>query len=284
MLADALRLRRNADFWRIAEEWGEEQCRQHAGCLDMNGSTWLHLAVGHCDSSRGDIMIVETIIGWGAPLEAMNTHDGTALAHAIELRHVPLVRLLIASGADRTSPCTPGKSCTPLDLAMRYDDDGNYEEIIALLRDGPPSPSPAAVSEDPPATSKRQKLSKDGGTGIPHADFGSFHKSVRKLWEEYMSTLRQRNLSDACWFGKGRQNRANRNFYYRKCVWYREIARQYELKGNHVETALAAVQAFAGPFFRSGGGGWDAAEAALRKITPSEGTESERLTAVYESM
>ena len=54
MLADSLRFRRSADFWRIAEEWGEQECRQHAGCVENDGSTLLHLAVDFCDSTRGD--------------------------------------------------------------------------------------------------------------------------------------------------------------------------------------------------------------------------------------
>ena len=39
MLADSLRFRRNADFWRISEAWGEDQCRQHVACIDIDGST-----------------------------------------------------------------------------------------------------------------------------------------------------------------------------------------------------------------------------------------------------
>ena len=279
MLADSLRFRRNGDFWRICEEWGEEGCRSHAACIDVDGSTLLHLSVDHCDSNRGDIQIIETILDWGAPLEARNRTSGTALARAIEMSHVGIVRLLVARGADRLSPCTPGGVMTPLGLAERQLD----AEIVALVQDGPPSPSPAAPSQDPPATSKRQKLSKDGGDGLPHADFGSFGKSVHKLWDEYTGTLRQRNRDNAHWFGKGPENRANRNFYHRKCVWYREVARQYELQGS-VEAALAAVQAFADTYFRGGGGGWKAAELTLRETTPAEGTEATRLTGVYESI
>ena len=55
MLADALRFRRNDEFWRVAEQWGDAECRAHAGCLDLVGSTLLHLAVEHYDSTRGDI-------------------------------------------------------------------------------------------------------------------------------------------------------------------------------------------------------------------------------------
>ena len=73
MLADALRCRRNGDFWRISEEWGEEQCRQHVSCRCTDGSTLLHLAVDFCESSRGDISIVETILDWGAPLDDLGT-------------------------------------------------------------------------------------------------------------------------------------------------------------------------------------------------------------------
>ena len=284
MLADALRFRLNADFWRISEEWGEEECRSHAGCISGDGSTLLHLGVDFCDSNRGDILIVETILDWGVPLEAKNKSSGTALARAIEMRHVPLVRLLVARGADRQSPCTPGGVVTPLELAGRNDDAEVRAEMIALLQDGPPSPAPASSSDDPPATLKRQKLSKDGGDGIPHADFGSFGKSVRKLWEEYTGTLRKRNRDNAHWFGKGPQNRASRNFYHRKCVWYREIARAFEANGSNIDAALMAVQAFADPYFRSGGGGWEAAEKVLRLGTPADGTEAGRLTAVYESI
>lgn len=122
-------------------------------------------------------------LDWGVPLEATNTTSGTALARAIEFSHLALVRLLIARDADRVSPCTPGGNCTPLDLAKRAGD----AEILALVQEGPPSPSPAP-SDDPPTTSKRQKLSKDGGDGMPQASLVSFSKSVRKLWEEYTGT------------------------------------------------------------------------------------------------
>jgi hypothetical protein len=266
MLADSLRFRRSADFWRIAEEWGEQECRQHAGCVDTDGSTLLHLAVDFCDSTRGDTMIVETIIDWGVPLEARNRASSTALSRAIEMSHVGLVRLLIARGADRLSPGTPGGMVTPLELAQR----SMNQEIIALVQQGLPAPSPPPSSDAAPAPAKRQKLSKDGGDGIPHnVDFGSFGKSIRKLWAEYTGTLRQRNRENASWFGDGPINKRNRNYYYRKCVWYREIARQHELNGSDIEAALNAVQAFADPYFCTGGGGWDAAETALRKLTPA---------------
>ena len=158
MLADALRFRRNADFWRVAEEWGEAECRAHAGCLDLQGNTLLHLSIEHCDSTRGDITIVETILDWGAPLEAMNW-GGTALAIAIEYKLWPVVRLLISRGADRASPCTRGGQHTPLSLAERYCDDA--PEILALVRDGPAPPSPPdAAPDDQPPSSKKQKLSK----------------------------------------------------------------------------------------------------------------------------
>ena len=68
----ALRFRRNADFWRISEEWGDEHCIEHVTCIKLDGSTWLHLAIEHCDSSRGDISIVEAILDWGVPLKAKN--------------------------------------------------------------------------------------------------------------------------------------------------------------------------------------------------------------------
>ena len=278
MLADALRFRRNADFWRIAEEWGDAECRQHVGCVDTDGSTLLHLAVDHCDSTRGDTLIVEAILDWGVPLEARNRTSGTALSRAIEMSHVGLVRLLIARGADCLSPCTPGGMVTPLEMAQR----SMNEDIISLVQDGLPAPSPPPSSDAPPAPAKRQKLSKDGGDGIPHADFGSFGKSIRKLWAEYTGTLRQRNRENASWFGDGPINKRNRNYYYRKCVWYREIARQHELNGSDIEAALNAVQAFADPYFCTGGGGWDAAETALRKRTPADDTEAARLTGLYE--
>ena len=139
-------------------------------------------------------------------------------------------------------------------------------------------------SEDPPATAKRQKLSKDGGDGLTHASLVSFSKNVRRLWEEYTTTLRQRNIANPHWLGKGKENRPNRNFYYRKCVFYREIARQYELNGSDIEAALTAVQAFLDPYLQSGGGGWEGAEWALRKLTPADGTDAARLTTVYESL
>ena len=282
MLADSLRFRRSADFWRIAEEWGDLECRQHAGCVDTDGSTLLHLGVDFCDSNRGDILIVETILDWGVPLEARNRTSGTALSRAIEMSHVGLVRLLIARGADRLSPCTPGGMVTPLEMAQRSMND----EIIALVQDGLPAPSSPPSSDAQPATAKRQRLSKDGGDGLSHADFISFGKSqaIRNLWAEYTGTLRQRNRQNASWLGQGPVNKRNRNYYYRKCVWYREIARQYELNGSDIDLALNAVQAFADAFFLSGGGGWDAAETALRRLTPAEDTEAARLTGVYESI
>ena len=129
-----------------------------------------------------------------------------------------------------------------------------------------------------------QKLSKDGGDGMTQASLVSFSKSVRKLWEEYTSTLRQRNLANPKWFGTGEKNRPNRHFYHRKCVFYREIARQYELNGSDIEAALTAVQAFLDPYFQSGGGGWEAAEWELRRLTPADGTDAVRLTEVYESL
>ena len=275
MLAETLKFRRNADFWRIAEEWGEAECRAHAGCLNLEGTTLLHLAVEHCDSTRGDITIVETILDWGAPLEAMNW-GGTALAIAIEFQHWPVVRLLISRGADRVSPCTPGGRHTPLSLAQDYCNDA--PEILALIRDGPvPLSPPSADADDQPQSSKKQKQSKDGGSGIHQADFGSFGKSISKLWAEYTDILRLRSQTDAHWFGEGVQNRANRNYYHRKCVFYREIARQYELNASNIEVALTAVQAFVGPYFGKSGGGWKAAELKLREITPAEGWEASRL-------
>lgn len=70
----------------------------------------------------------------------------------------------------------------------------------------------------------------------------------------------------------------------RRCVWYREIARQFELNDSDVDAALSTVQAFADPYFRSGGGGWEASEKALRRLTPADGTEAGRLTGVYENI
>ena len=109
-------------------------------------------------------------------------------------------------------------------------------------------------------------------------------KSVSNLWEEYTGTLRQRNRDNPHWLGKGTQNRANRNFYHRKCVWYRAIAFQYEHNGSDIDTALQTVQAQADPFFEKGGGGWEAAEQALRRLMPAEETEAARLTGIYESI
>ena len=117
-----------------------------------------------------------------------------------------------------------------------------------------------------------------------HADFSSFGKSVRKLWAEYTEILRPRSRDNAHWFGKGPQNRANRNYYHRKCVFYREIARQYEANASNVEAALTAVQAFVDPYFEKSGGGWKAAELRLREITPAEGTDASRLDSVYEAL
>ena len=63
---------------------------------------------------------------------------------------------------------------------------------------------------------------------------------------------------------------ANRNFYHRKCVWYRNIAREYERNSNDIELALTEVQSFADYYFISGNGGWNAAEAALRPLVGDE--------------
>jgi len=283
MLADALRFRRNADFWRVAEEWGEAECRAHVGCLDLDGSTLLHLAIEHCDSTRGDITIVETILDWGAPLEAMNSCAGTALAYAIEFSQWPVVRLLIERGADRVSPCTRGGR-TPLVLFLRVATNAqDAPDILSLIRDGPAPPPPIELDDQAPA-SKKQKLSKDGGDGIPHADFSSFGRSVSKLWAEYTDTLRPRSQTNAHWFGQGPQNRANRNYYHRKCVFYRAVAREYELNASIIEAALTAVQAFVDPYFEKSGGGWKAAELKLREITPHDGTEASRLDALCEAL
>ena len=147
MLSDALRNCRNADFWRVAEEWGDEECRQHVGCIDQTGSTLLHLAIDHCDSTRGDISIVETILDWGAPLEQKkNSYRGTALAAAIEIWNVAVVRLLLARGADRVAPCTPGGQKTPLDLALAGASHDN-DELLVIIRDGLAAPSPPPSSD-----------------------------------------------------------------------------------------------------------------------------------------
>jgi hypothetical protein len=71
---------------------------------------------------------------------------------------------------------------------------------------------------------------------------------------------------------------------HRKCVFYREIARQYELNARSIEAALTAVQAFVDPYFERSGGGWKAAESKLRELMPAEGTEASRLDAVSEAI
>ena len=78
--------------------------------------------------------------------------------------------------------------------------------------------------------------------------------------------LRQRNRDNAWWFGQGPKNKKNRDYYHRKCVWYRAIAREYELNDCSIEAALSAVQEFADPYFRNGGGGWNGAEEQLRHL------------------
>ena len=209
----------------------------------------------------------------------MNSYAGTALAYAIEFQQWPIARLLILRGADRVSPCSRGGERTPLDLALRMNGAGAVPaDILSLLRDGPASPPVVPPDDQPP--SKRQKLSKDGGDGMPHADFSTFGKSVRKLWAEYTDTLRLRSQTNPHWFGKGPQNRANRNYFHRKCVFYREIAREYELNASCIEAALTVVQAFVDPYLEPGRGGWKAAELKLRERTPAEGVEASRLDAV----
>ena len=112
--------------------------------------------------------------------------------------------------------------------------------------------------------------------GLSHARFDTFHGSVHRLWEEY-KILWRRERENSKWFGKGPINRSNRNYYHRKCVWYREIMRQIELHHWNVELALTCVQNFADPFFIDGGGGWELAEEKLRQITPSTSEEAARL-------
>ena len=116
--------------------------------------------------------------------------------------------------ASRRAHQPPGGMVTPLEMAQR----SVNEEIISPVQDGLPAPSPPSSSDAPLAPAKRQKLSKDGGDGIPHADFGSFGKSIRKLWAEYTGTLRQRNRENAWWFGEGPINKRNRNYYYLRPV------------------------------------------------------------------
>ena len=296
MLADALGRLCNRDMiWHIIGLKSDEFWRKHAKCIDSSGDTYLHLiAPWVCDPTFGDITIAETILDWGCPMDVIAGNKGTAICFAIEHRASQFVKRLINRGADYTSPCNRGADKTPLMIAQKERDSVSHlehlahflpplDEIIGLLRNGP-SPQPAASSDEPPASSKRQKRSKDGGDGIPHADFGSFGKSVSKLWDEYTGTLRQRNSNNQWWFGKGTENKASRTYYHRKCVWYREIARQYELNNCEIGAALHEVQTFADPYFKQGGGGWEKAEAKLREITPSESTESSRLKALYEKL
>lgn len=197
MIADAIRCRRNDEFWRIANEWGEEQCKQHVWCVDFDGSTWLHHAIDHFDSTRGDITIVEQILDWGAPLEVMNQKDGKPIARAIELKQIELFRLLVARGADLESPMTPGLRWTPLQYLSSGSRTlpGSFEEEALNICKSPGNAPMQDEAHEP--ASKRQKQSKDGGDGLPHADFGSFGKSIHKLWGEYTNTLRLRNR-DLC--------------------------------------------------------------------------------------
>ena len=60
--------------------------------------------------------------------------------------------------------------------------------------------------------------------------------------------------------------------------------RPYELNGNDIDAALTAVQAFVDPYLQCGGGGWEAAEWALRKLIPADGTDAARLTLMCESL
>ncbi len=75
---------------------------------------------------------VEVLIGAGAPLDHVNNLGWTALIEAVVLgdggpRHVKIVELLIAAGADRAITDRNGK--TPLQLARER----GYQEIIRAL-------------------------------------------------------------------------------------------------------------------------------------------------------
>ena len=56
------------------------------------------------------------------------------------------------------------------------------------------------------------------------------------------------------------------------------------LNNNDLEASLSATQAFLDKFLNKGDGGWEAAEWALRKLTPADSTEGQRLTTLYESL
>ena len=294
MVADSLRFCDNEAFWRITTEWGEAGCCAHSMCVDFEGNTWLHLAISMCCEKAhavGDISIVEHILRWGAPIEAKSMATGKALAKALEYSSVPLVRLLVAWKADRVSGCGPwNPECTPMRLAERT----RNPEIISLIRDGLPNPTEKEESEEEEeeTPAKKQRMSKDGGNGMQHLSFSELKRSVRKLWEEYTSTLRLRDAVNATWYGEGTASKMNRDCYHAKEVWFREIARQYELNSSDIDTAISAVQTWAAPYFEKGGGGWNGGGAqkkagatnALRELHRQLGCDSERLTTVYQGI
>jgi len=145
------------------------------------------------------------------------------------------------------------------------EEDDNHADVFTAQYDG-------AKKESKEETKIEDKYQ----IGLSHARFDTFHGSVYRLWEEY-KILWQRERENSKWFGEGPINRSNRNYYYRKCVWYREIMRQIELHHWDVESALTCVQNFADPFFLDSGGGWERAEKKLREITPSTSDEAARL-------
>ena len=294
MLADALRFRDIRKFNRIVERMGQPFCQQHAKCVDEVGFTLLHLAVYLMTDEHFDIGIVEMVLDWGTPMEAMAKGIGTALCLLFELSSenvvrmcelkLKVVRLLILRGADYTSPCTPGGKQTPLEVFLGHG--GNCRcgkdscpqcAIACLLRDGipaPPNPS-SSCDADPPETVKKQKLTKDSGGGLPQMAFQAFERSIHKLWDEYFTLLRPRFALDEHWLGQGPESHQNRLYYGRKELYYRRIAQEYE-KLKDLSGAVDAVQQWAAPYFAKGGGGWDKMDDILRKEVPA-GEERDRL-------
>ena len=292
MLSDALCFRDIPKFNRIVERMGQSFCQQHAKCVDAQGTTLLHDAIHLVTDKYFDVGIVEMVLDWGTPIDAFANGIGTALCLLLELTipmelKLQVIRLLISRGADYTSPCTPGRRATPLQIFKRQNS-GDYHlglcrkdncaacTIASLLQDGiPVEPASSSTDADPPETVKKQKLTKDSGSGLTQLSFEAFGRSIHKLWDEYFTILKPRFALDKDWLGKGRPGHNNRKYFGRKQLYYRRIAQEFE-KSNNLALSIDAVQKWADPYFAEGGGGWFKMDAVLANEVPV-GEERKRL-------
>jgi hypothetical protein len=234
------------------------------------------------------------VLDWGTPIDAFANGIGTALCLLFELDplanvvtwelKLQVVRLLISRGADYASPCTPGRKHTPLQVFLGKGgghlscskDSCAMCTIASLLQDGiPAEPASSSTDADPPETVKKQKLTKDSGSGLTQLTFEAFGRSIHKLWDEYFTILKPRFALDKDWLGKGPTGHGNRKYFGRKQLYYRRIAQEFE-KSNNLASSIDAVQKWADPYFAEGGGGWAKMDAVLANEVPA-GDERKRL-------